>query len=94
MRIKLGICFLLGTMLFLGSFTSSQAGAGGPSFSLEFGSSGTDDGEFNFPSGLALDTGANLLYVIDSDNDRIQIIDVDGSCSGNDELADDICFCR
>jgi len=62
------------------------------SFSLEFGSFGTDKGEFKSPSGLALDAGSDLLYVADTENDRIQIIDVNGSCSGNDELADDVCF--
>jgi titin len=44
------------------------------------------------PSGLALDTDDDILYVADTNNNRIQIIDVDGSCSGNDELANDICF--
>ena len=62
------------------------------SFSLEFGSFGTGDGEFKSPSGLALDTGNDLLYVADTENDRIQIIDVDGNCSGSDELATDVCF--
>jgi len=31
------------------------------------------------------------LYIVDSGNDRIQIIDVDGNC-GSDELASDVCF--
>ncbi len=62
------------------------------SFSLEFGSFGTGEGEFKSPSGLAMDTSNDLLYVADTNNDRIQIIDVDGSCSGSDELANDICF--
>jgi titin len=33
-----------------------------------------------------------MLYVADTDNERIQIIDVDGNCSGSDELANDVCF--
>jgi DNA-binding beta-propeller fold protein YncE len=57
----------------------------------EFGGSGNGEGEFRTPTALVLDTGSNLLYVADSDNDRIQIIDVDGNC-GSDELANDVCF--
>jgi len=62
------------------------------SFSLEFGSFGTTEGKFKSPSGLAFDRGNDLLYVADTDNDRIQIFDVDGNCSGSDEVADDVCF--
>jgi len=94
MRAKLGICLIFGTLLFLGSFTSSQVVLAQPSFSLEFGSFGASDGNFKAPSGLALDTGTDLLYVADTDNDRIQIIDVNGSCDDNDDeyLANDVCF--
>ncbi|HET6517674.1 MAG TPA: fibronectin type III domain-containing protein, partial [Nitrosopumilaceae archaeon] len=42
-------------------------------FVNEFGSTGSDDGEFNSPSGLALDSANDLLYVADTDNDRIQV---------------------
>jgi len=84
----------LGTYNFiiLGLLLVSPGLAFALSFSLEFGSFGTGDGEFKSPSGLALDTGNDLLYVADTENDRIQIIDVDGNCSGSDELADNICF--
>jgi len=58
----------------------------------EFGGSGNDDGEFNNPSGLTLDVSNDMLYVADTDNERIQIIDVDGNCSSSNELADDVCF--
>jgi len=58
----------------------------------EFGGSGNGEGEFNNPSGLTLDISNDILYIADTDNDRIQIIDVDGNCSGSDELADDVCF--
>jgi len=91
MRIKLGICLFFGTMLFLGSFASQMVFAE-PEFALEFGSFGTTDGKFKEPSGLALDTGADKLYVVDTENDRIQIIDVNGDCSGSAKLAEDICF--
>jgi DNA-binding beta-propeller fold protein YncE len=92
MRIKLGLFLLFGTILFLGSFSSSQMVFAAPEFSDEFGSFGTTDGKFKSPSGLALDTGADKLYVVDTENHRIQIIDVNGSCSGSAELAEDICF--
>jgi len=92
MRAKSVFVIFFASLLFFGSFASSQMVYAEPSFSLEFGSSGDDDGEFDQPSGLALDTDSDFLYVADTDNYRIQIIDVDGSCSGNDELADDVCF--
>ena len=37
------------------------------------GSSGSGDGQFNMPFGLALDEAHSLLYVCDYDNHRIQI---------------------
>jgi len=92
MRVKLVFCLFFGSLLFFGSVASSQTVSAELSFSLEFGSFGDDEGEFKSPSGLALDRGSDLLYVADTDNDRIQIIDVDGNCSGSDELANDVCF--
>ena len=61
----------------------------------EFGSSGDDEGEFDDPSGLALNSENNLLYVSDSDNDRIQIFEIvdDTTCpSSTDEIVDGVCF--
>ena len=47
------------------------------------GSSGSGDHQFNSPNGLALDEAKSVLYVYDSDNHRIQIIQMqkDGSTS-------------
>jgi len=92
MSVKLVFCLFFAAMLFFGSITSSQMVSAELSFSLEFGSFGTTEGKFKSPSGLALDKSSDLLYVADTDNDRIQIIDVDGNCSGSDELANDVCF--
>ena len=67
----------------------------GVCFVEEFGSTGTDDGEFDEPTGLAYDSENDLLYVSDSDNDRIQIFEiVDGNTcpSGTDEVVDGVCF--
>jgi len=44
---------------------------------LEFGSSGSGDGQFGFPRGIALDNSGNI-YVADSGNDRVQIFDSAG----------------
>lgn len=49
---------------------------GKPLFTI--GKKGTDDGEFHFPSYLAVDKKGNL-YVVDSFNFRIQIFDPAGS---------------
>jgi titin len=62
-------------------------------FVAEFETS-DDSGVLNDPSGLALNTDTDYLYVADTTNDRIVVIDVDGNCdSGDDEyFAEDICF--
>ena len=60
-----------------------------------FGSSGSSDGKFNEPSGLAFDEDNNLLYVADTDNDRIQVFEMvsGNTCpSGTDEIIDGVCF--
>jgi len=92
MRVKLVFCLFFAALLFIGSITSSQMVSAELSFSLEFGSFGTTEGKFKSPSGLAFDRGNDFLYVADTDNDRIQIFDVDGNCSGSDEVANDVCF--
>jgi len=65
-------------------------------FVEEFGSSGTDNGEFNSPSGLAIDTSSDLLYVADTNNDRIQtfkLVDASSNCPQNtEEIVDGVCF--
>jgi DNA-binding beta-propeller fold protein YncE len=61
----------------------------------KFGSSGTADGKFDEPAGLAFDESDDLLYVVDSDNNRIQIFKIiDGTTcpSGTDEIVDGVCF--
>jgi len=46
-------------------------------FLMQIGKKGEEDGEFNYPSFLALDRSGRL-YVVDSFNFRIQIFDPDG----------------
>ena len=92
MSSKIAVCLSFGVLLFFGSFVSSEMAMAELTFSLKFGTLGTGEGKFKAPSGMALDTSTNLLYISDTDNDRIQIIDVDGNCSGSDELANDVCF--
>jgi DNA-binding beta-propeller fold protein YncE len=61
----------------------------------EFGSVGSDDGEFNSPSGLELDHANDLFYVADTKNNRIQIFElVDGTTcpQGTTEIIDGVCF--
>ena len=47
-------------------------------FVLEWGTTGTAPGEFNFPVGIDVDNAANV-FVIDSGNDRVQKFNADGS---------------
>ncbi|QLH11829.1 hypothetical protein DSQ20_03720 [Nitrosarchaeum sp. AC2] len=61
----------------------------------KFGSAGTADGKFDSPSGLAVDSTNDLLYVADTDNNRIQIfkLTTDTTCaSGTSKVVDGVCF--
>ena len=77
MSSKIAVCLSFGVLLFFGSFVSSEMAMAELTFSLKFGTLGTGEGKFKAPSGMALDTSTNLLYISDTDNDRIQIVDVD-----------------
>ena len=55
----------------------------GVCFVEEFGSSGSTDGRFNSPSGLAIDENSGILYVADTDNNRIQMLSVTGGSSSD-----------
>ena len=61
----------------------------GVCFIEEFGSSGSDDGEFNSPEGLAFDEENDVLYVSDTKNNRIQMISTIGSTSDNISFSDE-----
>ena len=55
----------------------------GVCFVEEFGSSGSTDGKFNSPSGLAIDEDNGMLYVADTDNHRIQMLSVPNGTSSS-----------
>ena len=64
-------------------------------FVKEFGSLGDGDGQFDDPSGLAFDDSNDLLYVADSDNDRVQVFEIidETTCpSGTEEVVEGVCF--
>ena len=48
-----------------------------PYYHTQLGSGGSGDGEFNYPSGVTVDSSGNV-YVADSNNHRIQKFDSDG----------------
>ena len=61
----------------------------------DFGSAGSNDGRFDQPSGLAFDEDDNLLYVADTENNRVQVFEMvsGNTCpSGTDEIIDGVCF--
>jgi hypothetical protein len=53
-------------------------------FEGEFGEVGDDEGEFDVPSALILDAADDLLYVADTDNNRIQLFDLTESSTSSD----------
>ena len=75
--------------------SGTEESVDGVCFVEKFGSAGNDNGEFNEPSGLTFDSTNNLLYVADSNNNRIQVFEiVDGSTcpSETEEIIDGVCF--
>jgi DNA-binding beta-propeller fold protein YncE len=48
-------------------------------FLIRWGSPGTGDGQFIFPSGLATNAAGRVVYVADSGNHRIQVFDAAGN---------------
>ena len=51
-------------------------------FLCKYGASGSSPGEFNIPTGLAVDKAGNLI-VCDSNNHKVQVLQGDGSCVGS-----------
>ncbi|MGD8917614.1 MAG: hypothetical protein PVJ16_01655, partial [Nitrosopumilaceae archaeon] len=85
-------CIFFSLVLFFGGLASSPM-----IFAVDFSDNfetSDDSDDLRQPSGIAFDSGTNYLYVADTGNDRIVVIDVDGNCdSGDDEyFAEDICF--
>ena len=60
--------------------SGTEESVDGVCFVKQFGTDGDDNGEFNDPTGIAFDSTSDLLYVADTDNDRIQIFKI---VSGN-----------
>ena len=75
--------------------SGTEESVDGVCFVEKFGSAGSDEGEFDDPSGLAFDSTEDLLYVADTDNNRIQIFEIvtGTTCpSGTEEIVDGVCF--
>ncbi|MCE2507600.1 MAG: fibronectin type III domain-containing protein, partial [Nitrosopumilaceae archaeon] len=67
----------------------------GVCFVKKFGSAGSGDGKFDDPTGLAFDSTNNLLYIADTDNNRIQVFQIteEDTCpNGTKKIVDGVCF--
>ncbi|MCA9828535.1 MAG: fibronectin type III domain-containing protein, partial [Nitrosopumilus sp.] len=75
--------------------SGTEKSADGVCFVKKFGSAGTANGKFDEPAGVAFDSTNDLLYVADSDNDRIQVFKIiDGTAcpNGTEEIVNGVCF--
>jgi len=75
--------------------SGTEESVDGVCFVKQFGSDGDDNGEFNDPTGLVFDSTSDLLYVADTDNDRIQIFKIvsGNTCpTGTEEIVNGVCF--
>lgn len=79
MRKKVGSIFLPALLLFLFSLCLPQSSYPvNISFSLQIGSEkGSENGQFYEPTGIAVSSD-NRIYVVDSENNRVQIFDQEG----------------
>jgi DNA-binding beta-propeller fold protein YncE len=48
-------------------------------FDFKFGSSGSGNGQFNYPNGVAYDHNNNRIIVTDGTNKNVQVFDKDGN---------------
>ncbi len=68
------------------------------SFLTKWGSMGASLGQFNSPNSVAFDSTANILYVVDTNNHRVQLFDVAGTAIrefgrfGSTNFCSFICF--
>ncbi len=74
------ILFISSIIVFNGAINSfaSEATTEPYIFLTKWGSKGFGDGQFDFPSGIAVDKD-NYIYVADTNNHRIQKFDCDGN---------------
>ncbi len=49
-----------------------------PEFSFEFGSTGDDKDELESPTDVVVDSLGKTIYVVDNENDRINVFEDDG----------------
>ena len=67
------------SILFTLCLASIQFAYAEPEFSFKFGTTGTDTDELNNPTDVISDKNGKNYYVVDSNNDRINVFDDDGN---------------
>lgn len=65
-------------VVLVGLMSVGVVSAQAPTFLRKWGSRGTGDGQFRVPHGVAVDAAGNV-YVVDGDNDRIQVFSPDAT---------------
>jgi DNA-binding beta-propeller fold protein YncE len=71
--------YLLASLAFIFACSIPNVNAASGVFLFKWGSFGTGDGQFDAPSGVAVDCSGNNIYVVDRNNYRIQKFDMTGS---------------
>src|SRR3989338_6391647 len=74
-KLSIGLCF--GILLLIGTI-SSQVAYSVPTFSLKIGSIGTSNDQLKNPNDVIVSSNGKTIYVVDTDNDRVNVFDDDG----------------
>jgi len=69
---------LIFSILLMISIISIQAAYAEPKFSFEFGEKGDNNDELDTPTDVVVDKNGKTIYVVDSENNRINVFEDDG----------------
>ena len=78
LNMKLSISLCLSLLLLIGT-ASSQMVYAAPTFSFKIGSLGTTNDQLKSPNDVIVSSDGKTIYVVDTENHRINVFDDDGN---------------